>query len=113
MEEIQRYDKAHGIWKKMIEALETRFSDLELKYAIGGQTCFDAFPVRWDKTYYLRHIEAEKDRSGIVYKEIHFFGDKIYEGGNDFELYEDERTIGHFVKGPEDIMRQIRELFDV
>jgi phosphomannomutase len=113
MEEIQRYDKAHGIRKTMIEALETRFSNLELKYAIGGQTCFDVFPVGWDKTYCLRHVEAEKERSGIVYNEIHFFGDKVYEGGNDFELYEDERTIGHLVTGPEDTMRQIRELFDL
>jgi phosphomannomutase len=61
----------------------------------------------------LKHIEAEKERSGLVFDTIHFFGDKTYEGGNDFELYEDERTVGHLVTGPEDTIRQIRELFDL
>jgi len=34
-------------------------------------------------------------------------------GGNDHELYEDERTIGHTVANPEDTMRQLKELFDL
>ncbi|EYE98318.1 phosphomannomutase [Aspergillus ruber CBS 135680] len=88
-------------------ALERQFSNLGLRYAMGGKTCFDAFPVGWDKTYCLRHVEAEEERSGVAYDEIHFFGDKIYEGGNDFELYMDQRTIGHVVNGPEDTIRQV------
>ena len=28
------------------------------------------------------------------FKEIHFFGDKTFEGGNDFEIFKDERTVG-------------------
>jgi len=113
MEEFQRYDKAHGIRKTMIEALERQFPELNLNYAVGGKICFDAFPVGWDKTYCLKHIEAEKEKNGLVYNEIHFFGDKTFKGGNDFELYEDERTIGHTVAGPEDTMRQLRKLFDL
>lgn len=111
MEEFYRYDEIHGTRKKMIEALERQFSNLGLRYAMGGKTCFDAFPVGWDKTYCLRHVKAEEERSGVAYDEIHFFGDKIYEGGNDFELYMDQRTIGHVVNGPEDTIRQVRELF--
>jgi phosphomannomutase len=53
----------------------------------------------------LQHVEKEG------FKEIHFFGDKTYKGGNDYEIYEDPRTIGHAVTGPEDTMRQIKELF--
>jgi phosphomannomutase len=113
MNEFQRYDKVHEVRKTMIEALQRQFGDIGLKFAIGGQTCFDAFPSGWDKTYCLKHIEAEKERSGLVFDTIHFFGDKTYEGGNDFELYEDERTVGHLVTGPEDTIRQIRELFDL
>jgi phosphomannomutase len=59
-------------------------------------------------------VEAEKERSGLVYDKIHFFGDMTQKGGgNDYELYEDERTIGHTVANPEDAMRQLKELFDL
>jgi len=42
----------------------------------GGQISFDVFPVGWDKTYCLKHIEDEG------FKTIHFFGDKTYEVKN-------------------------------
>ena len=88
-----------------------------LRYSIGGQISFDVFPNGWDKTYCLRHVEAEADPSkglsGIHYKTIHFFGDKSFKGGNDYEIYSDPRTTGHAVKGPEDTMNILRELFDL
>jgi phosphomannomutase len=65
----------------------------------------------------LKHVEAEADPekhlSGIHYKNIHFFGDKAFEGGNDWEIYTDSRTIGHAVKGPEDTIRILKEIFDL
>lgn len=86
-------------------------------YSIGGMISFDVFPHGWDKTYCLKHIEAEADKSknlsGIHYKTIHFFGDKTFQGGNDYEIYEDSRTTGHSVNGPEDTIRILRELFDL
>jgi phosphomannomutase len=81
------------------------------RYSIGGQISFDVFPTGWDKTYCLKHIEAEKDISGIEYKTIHFFGDKCFPGGNDYEIFSDPRTIGHSVDGPEDTMKQLKETF--
>lgn len=75
------------------------------------------FPTGWDKTYCLRHVEAEKDASkglsGIDYKTIHFFGDKTAKGGNDHEIYEDPRTTGHTVKNPEDTIAQLKKMFDL
>ncbi len=69
------------------------------------------------------------------FKEIHFFGDKTFKGGNDFEIFQDERTVGtlkiyfanlsiskylfisghtliqgHTVTSPEDTMRQVQEV---
>jgi len=82
-------------------------------YSIGGQISFDVFPAGWDKTYCLQHVEAEKDISGVEYKTIHFFGDKSFAGGNDYEIYSDSRTIGHSVTGPEDTMKQLREIFQL
>jgi len=65
----------------------------------------------------LRHVEAEADPakglSGVQYKNIHFFGDKAFPGGNDWEIYQDSRTIGHAVKDPSDTVKQLKELFDV
>ena len=88
-----------------------------LRYSIGGQISFDVFPHGWDKTYCLRHVEAEaepsKGLSGINYKTIHFFGDKCFKGGNDYEIYSDPRTTGHAVSGPEETLKIMRELFDL
>ncbi|EEQ34400.1 eukaryotic phosphomannomutase [Microsporum canis CBS 113480] len=80
-------------------------------YSIGGQISFDVFPTGWDKTYCLQHIEAEKSISGVEYTTIHFFGDKCFEGGNDYEIFSDKRTIGHSVSGPQDTMKLLKELF--
>ncbi|KAL1955053.1 hypothetical protein VTO42DRAFT_344 [Malbranchea cinnamomea] len=111
--EFEKYDKEHGIRKAFVEALKKEFPDYGLTYSIGGQISFDVFPTGWDKTYCLQHLEAEKNISGIEYSTIHFFGDKTFKGGNDYEIYTDPRTIGHSVNGPEDTMRILKELFDV
>lgn len=42
--------------------------------------------------------------------EIHFFGDKTDPGGNDYELYEHERTIGHAVKSPSDTITELKKM---
>ena len=82
-------------------------------YSIGGQISFDVFPTGWDKTYCLKHLESEKNLSGVEYTTIHFFGDKTYKGGNDYEIFEDDRTIGHSVKDPDDTMKQLKETFNL
>ena len=99
------WDKKSGCREKMVKELTEKFGErLKIKFAIGGQISFDVFPIGWDKTYCLRYLEGQFD-------EIHFFGDKTYEGGNDFEIFTDKRTIGHSVKDPEDTKKQLRELF--
>lgn len=113
-DEYEQYDLAQGIRKKMVQDIKAAFPDFGLTYSIGGQISFDVFPTGWDKTYCLQHIEAEANRpapEAVVYDKIHFFGDKTQEGGNDFEIFEDKRTIGHAVKNPEDTMRLLKELF--
>lgn len=90
----------------------------------------DGPDLGWDKTYSLNHIAAEG------FEEIHFFGDKAslkppsscrfkrrelttysscrrqtYKGGNDYEIFSDDRTIGHTVTSPEDTARILKELF--
>ncbi|GIK06830.1 hypothetical protein Aspvir_002482 [Aspergillus viridinutans] len=108
--EFEAYDKEHHIRSDMVNALKKEFPDYGLTYSIGGQISFDVFPTGWDKTYCLRHVEAEKEITGVEYTTIHFFGDKCFPGGNDYEIYSDPRTIGHSVHGPEDTMQQLKEL---
>lgn len=88
------------------------------------------FPKGWDKTFCLRFVDKEfpvrvqsgggglrpRRRSGRNAgtgvaddscsgphrrpQEIHFFGDKTYPGGNDYEIFSSERTVGHSVRRP-------------
>jgi len=103
--EFEAYDKQHNVRRDFVNLLKEKFASYNLTYSIGGQISFDVFPQGWDKTYALRHVENEG------FKEIHFFGDKTYKGGNDYEIYEDSRTIGHAVTCPEDTMKILNELF--
>ncbi|KAI1307779.1 eukaryotic phosphomannomutase [Xylaria venustula] len=111
---FEKYDLEHGIRPAFIEKLKERFAHLDLTYSIGGQLSFDVFPTGWDKTYCIKHLEDEaKKPNGIEYKTIHFFGDKTFKGGNDWEIYTDPRVTGHSVKDPNDTLRILKELFDV
>ncbi|PWY76185.1 eukaryotic phosphomannomutase [Aspergillus heteromorphus CBS 117.55] len=109
--EFEAYDKVHNIRRDLVDALKKEFPDYGLSYSIGGEISFDVFPTGWDKTYCLQHVEAEKEITGIDYKTIHFFGDKTFPGGNDYEIYVDPRTIGHSVEDPDDTIKQLKELF--
>mmetsp|Transcript_2587 Transcript_2587/g.6325 ORF Transcript_2587/g.6325 Transcript_2587/m.6325 type:complete len:290 (+) Transcript_2587:3-872(+) len=106
-DDFERYDREHGIRPKMIAAMKEELGDLDLTYSIGGQISFDVFPKGWDKTYCLRFVENQG------FEEIHFFGDKTAPGGNDHEIFADERTIGHKVTCPEDTVAVCTELFGI
>lgn len=112
--EYEKFDLEHGIRKGFVEALKKEFPDLGLTYSIGGQISFDVFPTGWDKTYCLQHVEAEANRpDGVKYTTIHFFGDKVFPGGNDWEIAQDSRTTEHPVKNPEETITILKKLFDL
>ncbi|KAI8838318.1 eukaryotic phosphomannomutase [Chytriomyces cf. hyalinus JEL632] len=106
-DEFEAYDKIHNVRPKMVEALKKEFPDYGLIFSIGGQISFDVMPAGWDKTYCLRHIKNEG------FTKIHFFGDKTFEGGNDFEIYTHPDVTGHAVQAPEDTLHILNELFQV
>mmetsp|Transcript_18585 Transcript_18585/g.30310 ORF Transcript_18585/g.30310 Transcript_18585/m.30310 type:complete len:249 (-) Transcript_18585:934-1680(-) len=104
--DFEAFDKEAKIREKMVEALDKEFGEkFGLKFSIGGQISFDVFPKGWDKTYCLQFVENDG------YDEIHFFGDKTFEGGNDYEIFQDSRTIGHTVTKWEDTMEICKDLF--
>ena len=45
------------------------------------------------------------------YDKIYFFGDKTYEGGNDYEIFIDERVLGNSVKNPENTIELCTKYF--
>ncbi|KIL56922.1 hypothetical protein M378DRAFT_172275 [Amanita muscaria Koide BX008] len=92
------YGKEHGVRAAFVKVLQENFSDYGLTYSIGGQISFDVFPNGWDKTYALNHVVSEG------FEEIHF-------SGNDYEIYNDPRTVGHAVTSPADTIRILKELF--
>ncbi len=104
-DEFFQYDKQHNVRTAMVAALEKEFSDCKIKFSIGGQISIDVFPIGWDKTYCLQFVEKQFDT-------IHFVGDKTSAGGNDYEIYSDERTVGHTVTCPEDTIALIDRIVD-
>ena len=56
-----------------MENLREKFSDYGLQFSIGGQISFDVFPIGWDKTFCLNHIDLK------TIKTLHFFGDKTFQ----------------------------------
>lgn len=102
---FHEFDKKHHIRTNMIEALSKEFEGVDLTYAIGGMISFDVYPNGWDKSYCLTRIPSGK------FKEIHFFGDQVERGGNDFEIFNHESTIGHRVSSYKDTQKILSEMF--
>ena len=126
--EFAKFDQENNVRLKFKEALEKEFGELGkvsrlsarggrnlnliyscsgLQFAMGGQISIDCFPKGWDKTYCLQFVEKEG------FDQIHFFGDKTSPGGNDHEIFEDDRTVGHTVTGPDDTMEQVKQVLGI
>jgi phosphomannomutase len=65
----------------------------------------DIFPEGWDKTYCLKYLSE--------FKTIHFFGDKTFLGGNDYEIYSHPSVIGHSVKDYTETISGLKETFQL
>ena len=103
---FEDYDKTANVRTEFVKALQTELADLNLQFSIGGQISFDVFPKGWDKSFCLQYVEKE-------YDEIHFFGDKFKPGGNDYEIYSSEKTIGHAIESatPAETVAICKKLF--
>lgn len=104
-DQFEQYDNVHHIRQNMIKALQQQFPDYHLKYSIGGQISFDVLGEGFDKTFCLRFLKE--------YEQIHFFGDKTQEGGNDYEIYTSQEVIGHHVSSYHETISQCRDIFTI
>jgi len=69
------------------DRLRNQFPDLSV--ALGGQTGIDIGPKGADKSQILRDFNDDD--------ELHFFGDRIGEGGNDYSLAEEVKKRNGYV----------------
>ncbi|XP_026318404.1 probable phosphomannomutase [Hyposmocoma kahamanoa] len=106
-DQFVQFDAVHKVRETFVKVLQREFASSGLTFALGGQISVDVFPNGWDKTYCLRHVECDN------YEEIHFFGDKTDPGGNDYEIYTDQRTIGHMVTSPDDTKQQVQQSLNI
>uniref|UniRef100_A0A672K7G2 Phosphomannomutase n=1 Tax=Sinocyclocheilus grahami TaxID=75366 RepID=A0A672K7G2_SINGR len=103
--EFSEIDKREKIREKFVAALQEEFAGKGLQFTRGGLISFDIFPEGWDKRLCLDVLEQE----GL--DAIYFFGNETSLGGNDYEIFEDPRTISFTVCSPEDTARLCREMF--
>ncbi|XP_077590066.1 phosphomannomutase 1 [Stigmatopora nigra] len=103
--EFSEIDKRERIREKFVSALEEEFAGKGLRFTRGGLISFDAFPEGWDKRLCLDLLQSD----GL--EAIYFFGNETSVGGNDYEIFEDFRTIGFTVDSPQDTFRKCWQLF--
>lgn len=70
-----QWDMKTGERKQIAYFINKHFNLLEA--SVGGEISIDIYPIGWDKSQVLKYIEKGS---------YHFFGDKAYEGGNDYAL---------------------------
>ena len=84
--EYMRWDKDNDERAVIADRLRNSFPGLSV--ALGGQTGIDIGPYGSDKSQILRDF-SEDD-------ELHFFGDRMESGGNDYSLGESVKNMGGF-----------------
>ena len=75
-EEYIKWDNERLEREDILDRLKNAFPDLSM--TLGGQTGIDIGPKGSDKSQILRDFTKDD--------ELHFFGDKMQEGGNDYSL---------------------------
>lgn len=100
--DFEEYDKIYNIRSTMLNQLQEKFGNV-FDFTIGGQISIDVYPIGWDKTYCLQHLEE--------FDKIYFFGDKTAKGGNDYTLYNHEEVDGYAVEGPAYTIELVNRMF--
>ena len=78
-EDYSKWDKKSGERAKIAEKLRSEFSSWGLGFSLGGQISIDITRKEWDKSFALQFIKTSPE-------DCHFFGDRIVQGGNDYEI---------------------------
>ena len=94
--------------KQLIAILKNKALELnienDLVIAEGGTVGVGLYPKEYDKVQVMDVVGS------YGYKEIHYFGDKYEEDGNDYHLLNHNDIIPHRVNSLEDTMRELDNL---
>ena len=102
-EEYSKWDKATHEREEIARRLKLKFPDLEVN--IGGQTGLDLGPSGSNKSQILRDFVDDS--------ELHFFGDMMEEGQNDYALakaVQDRGGYSHCVNDWKDTIIEINKI---
>jgi phosphomannomutase len=96
---FMKLDQEFGYRQLLLQKLKEHSEQLGVSDKIticeGGRVGIAIYPNEYDKVQVLDVLVGK-------YEEIHFFGDKYAEDGNDHHLIKDSRVIGHPVDSLED-----------
>lgn len=105
-EYFKKYDSTYKIRDQLLILLNqtAKTLDIEGKVSIleGGSVGIAIYPCEWDKIQVLSSLSQ--------YKEIHFFGDKYEEGGNDYGLIHHKSVKGHKVTSKQDTYELLKKI---
>lgn len=94
--------------KRLLDILQNEASELNIYNKIhivyGGSVGIAIYPSEYDKKQIMNHINY-KD-----YSEIHYFGDKYLEDGNDYLLLHHNHVIGHKINKVNDTYKILKDL---
>tara|TARA_Y100000593_G_scaffold94271_1_gene192578 strand:+ start:8879 stop:9661 length:783 start_codon:yes stop_codon:yes gene_type:complete len=105
-QEYSKWDEKNLEREDIIKSLSKDFPDLEFK--IGGQISIDIQPAGNNKSLASRWVREN------VGEKIIFFGDKVSEDGNDFDIAKDVLTHGgtvHAVNSPIDTQKILKSYY--
>lgn len=78
--------------------------DEYLDITFGGSVGIAIYPKKWNKIQVIQHLP--------FYTEIHYFGDKYMESGNDYEIMNHNSVIPHKIDTLEQTLNILEQLYD-
>ena len=101
-------NNTHNYRKRLITLLKNKAWELKIENEIviaeGGTVGVGIYPKEYDKVQVMEVIKP------YGYKEIHYFGDKYKEDGNDYHLLNHKDIIPHRVNSLEDTLRELDKI---
>lgn len=92
---------------RLLKILKDKAKDVgtltKLSICRGGEVGISIYPVEYDKVQVLDVLLND-------YDEIHYFGDKYHDDGNDYKIIQNPNIIGHKVDCVEDTMKILERL---
>uniref|UniRef100_A0A6C0LG91 Phosphomannomutase n=1 Tax=viral metagenome TaxID=1070528 RepID=A0A6C0LG91_9ZZZZ len=107
---FKELDEKLNYRKRLLDILQNKALDLNIYNKIhivyGGSVGIAIYPSEHDKKQIMNHINHND------YSEIHYFGDKYLQDGNDYLLLHHEFVIGHKVYNVSDTYKILKNLLN-